>query len=656
MHEVLKYAGRDGGELNNSRIFTELTNTSVSESGNNKKGLKYLLYLSLGAIGVVYGDIGTSPLYALKECFSPTHGLPVTQDNIMGVLSLILWSLILVVTIKYQLLIIRLDNDGEGGIMALMELVRSKITNRFAYIIIVAIGLFGASLLYGDGVLTPAISVLSAVEGLNVATPFFQPYIIPLTLIILFLLFYFQKGGTGKVGAVFGPITSIWFISIATLGISSIIRNPEVLSAVNPVYAANFFGENKFLGFIVLGAVFLVVTGGEALYADIGHFNHKAIQIAWFFLALPSLLLNYFGQGALLLREPEAVVNPFYHLAPGWALYPMVILATMATIIASQAVITGSFSLTQQAVQLGYLPRVNIIHTSEDERGQIYIPHVNWLLFLAIIFVVLEFRSSSNIAGAYGVALTTTMLITTILAFVAMRKIWKWSLALAAAVCILFLIADVSFFTSNILKIAHGGWFPLALGLATYFVMRTWNWGRKILLRKLNEETQPIQNFIDEFMSIRIVSTPGTAIYMSSNPKGTPVALAKNLKHNRILHKQIIVLSIVYQKAPHVNAEETILIENPTEGFYRVVVYYGFMDKANIKQIIEILNRKGIEVKMEKTTFFLGREILLVKDRTGLKRFRKKLFVLLSRNAQRATEFFNIPDERVFEVGSQIEL
>lgn len=633
-----------------------MTNTSSPENDKNNKGLKYLLYLSLGAVGIIYGDIGTSPLYAMKECFSPLHGLPINHDNILGVLSLILWSLILVVTIKYHLLIIRLDNEGEGGIMALMELVRPKISNRFNYVLVIALGLFGASLLYGDGVLTPAISVLSAVEGLNVATPFFEPYIIPLTLIILFILFYFQKGGTGKVGAVFGPVTSIWFLSLASLGVSSIIQNPEVLYAFNPIYAVNFFIINKFLGFVVLGSVFLVVTGGEALYADIGHFNHKAIQIAWFFLALPSLLLNYFGQGALLIRKPEAAVNPFYLLAPEWALYPMVVLATMATIIASQAIITGSFSLTQQAVQLGYLPRVNIIHTSEDERGQIYIPHVNWLLFGAIVFLVLEFRSSSNIAGAYGVALTTTMLITTLLAFFAMRKVWKWSLPLALVVCTTFLIADISFFGSNMLKIAHGGWFPLALGLGIYMVMRTWNWGRKILLRKIDEETQPIQKFIDEFMSTRLMTISGTAIYMSSNPKGTPSALAKNLKHNKILHKQIIVLSIIFEKAPHVNPEETVFIENPTEGFYRVVFHYGFMDKANIKQIIEILNKKGILVKMEKTTFFMGRELLVVKDKAGLKRFRKKLFILLSRNSQRATEYFNIPDDRVFEVGSQIEL
>ncbi len=564
--------------------------------------------------------------------------------------------MIIIVTIKYHLLIIRLDNEGEGGIMALMELVRPKKGKGVSYLIIITLGLFGASLLYGDGILTPAISVLSAVEGLNVATPFFEPYIIPLTLIILFTLFYFQKRGTSKVGSIFGPITSIWFLTLATLGVSSIIQNPEVLSSVNPVYAVNFFVENKFLGFIVLGSVFLVVTGGEALYADIGHFNHKAIQIAWFFLAMPSLLLNYFGQGALLLRRPETVVNPFYHLAPEWALYPMVVLATMATIIASQAVITGSFSLTQQAVQLGYLPRVRIIHTSESERGQIYIPQVNWLLFIAIVFLVLEFRSSSNIAAAYGVALTTTMLITTVLAFFAMRKIWNWSLPLALIVTVFFLVADVSFFGSNMLKIAHGGWFPLALGLAVYIIMTTWNWGRKLLLEKIQEVTQPIEKFIDEVMSVRVVSTPGTAIYMSSNPKGTPPALVKNLKHNRILHKQIVVLSVIYEKVPHVNAEEAIEIENPTEGFYRVVARYGFMDNANLKQIIEILNKREIKINIEKTTFFLGRELLFVKDTTGLRRFRKKLFVLLSRNSQRATEFFNIPNDKVFEVGSQIEL
>lgn len=614
------------------------------------------MYLALGAVGIVYGDIGTSPLYALRECFSPKHGLPINHDNILGVLSLIFWSLIIVVTIKYHLLIIKLDNEGEGGILALMELVRPKKTKSLSFVVIITLGLFGASLLYGDGILTPAISVLSAVEGLNVATPFFEPYIIPLTLVILFFLFYFQKRGTGKVGAIFGPITTIWFITIAILGIRSIIETPAVLSAVNPVYAFNFFIVNKFLGFIILGSVFLVVTGGEALYADIGHFNHKAIQIAWFSLALPSLLLNYFGQGALLLRNPGTVENPFYHLAPEWGLYPMVILATMATVIASQAVISGSFSLTQQALQLGYLPRLRIIHTSKDERGQIYIPQLNWLLFVAIVFLVLEFRSSSNLAAAYGIAITTTMVITTVLAFFAMRTVWRWSLPLALIVSLFFFSIDIAFFGSNMLKISQGGWVPLALGLGIYFVMTTWHWGRKKLLQKIEEETEPIEKFIDEVMSVRVVSTPGTAIYMSSNPKGTPPALVKNLKHNRILHKQIIVLSIIFRKVPRVNTEDTIEIENPTEGFYRVIANFGFMDSANMKQIIDILNKHGIKINMERTTFFLGRELLVVKDKAGLLRFRKKLFVLLSRNSQRVTEYFNIPNDRVFEVGSQIEL
>ncbi len=540
--------------------------------------------------------------------------------------------------------------------MALMELITPKKTNGFKYFTIITLGLFGASLLYGDGILTPAISVISAVEGLNVATPFFEQYIVPFTLIILFLLFYFQKGGTGKIGAIFGPVTVIWFSTLAILGILSIIETPAVLNAVNPIYAFNFFVENGFLGFIVLGSVFLVITGGEALYADIGHFNHKAIQLAWFSLALPSLLLNYFGQGALLLRNPQAIENPFYLLAPEWALYPMVILATMATVIASQAIITGSFSLTQQAVQLGYLPRVRIIHTSEDQRGQIYIPQVNWLLFIAIVILVLGFRSSSNLAGAYGVALTTTMLITTILAFFAMRKIWNWSLPLAIIVCSFFLIGDVSFFASNMLKIVNGGWFPLALGLGVYAVMSTWNWGRKKLLHKIEEETQPIENFIDEVMSVRLVSTPGTAIYMSSNPKGTPPALVKNMKHNRVLHKQIIVLSIIFKKVPHINSEESLEIENPTDGFYRVIASYGFMDNANIQQIIDELNKNNITININKTTFFLGRELLVVKDKNGFLRLRKKLFILLSRNSQRVTEYFNIPNDRVFEVGSQIEI
>lgn len=573
----------------------------------------------------------------------------------LGVLSLVFWALVLVICVKYLIIVMRADNEGEGGILALMELVRPK-NYGWGYIVIISMGLFGAALLYGDGIITPAISVLSAVEGLGIATPFFEHYIIPITLIILFLLFYFQKRGTGKVGAVFGPIMIIWFITIAILGVSAIIRNPEVLQAVNPLYAYSFFIHNGFHGFVILGSVFLVVTGGEALYADMGHFGIRPIKYAWFAIVLPCLLLNYFGQGAMMLQNPQAAANPFYYLAPEWALYPMVVISTLATVIASQALISGAFSITQQALQLGYLPRVRIIHTSQEERGQIYIPQLNWLLFIGTIMLVLSFKSSSNLAAAYGIAVTSTMVITTILAFVAMRKLWKWSLPLAAVLSLFFIVIDLAFWGANLLKVLHGGWVPLVIGAFIYLIMTTWHWGRKKLLAKIEEETQPIEKFIDEVMSVRLVSTPGTAIYMSSNPKGTPPALVKNMKHNRVLHKQIIVLSIIFKKIPHTVIEESIEVENPTDGFYRVIAPYGFMDNANIQQIIDVLNTKGLSININKTTFFLGRELIVAKEKYGLTRLRKKLFILLSRNSQRVTEFFNIPNDRVFEVGSQIEI
>jgi KUP system potassium uptake protein len=609
----------------------------------------------MGALGVVYGDIGTSPLYALKECFSPTHGVLPTHDNVLGVLSLVFWALIIVICIKYLLIVMRASNEGEGGILALMELVRPK-KHGLGFMIIISLGLFGAALLYGDGIITPAISVLSAVEGLQIAAPALSHYIIPITIIILFFLFYFQKRGTGKVGSVFGPVMIVWFLSIATLGVAAIMKNPEVIQAVNPFYAYHFFMDNGFHGFVILGSVFLVVTGGEALYADMGHFGPRPIKFAWFTLVLPCLLLNYFGQGAMMLQDPKAALNPFYFLAPDWALYPMVAISTMATVIASQALISGAFSITQQAMQLGFLPRLRIIHTSQEERGQIYIPQLNWLLFIGTIWLVLSFKSSSNLAAAYGIAVTSTMVITTILAFVAMTKLWKWSVPFAVIISVFFIIIDLAFWGANLLKILHGGWVPLVIGLGIYMIMTTWNWGRKLLLNKIEEETQPIENFIDEVMSVRLVSTPGTAIYMSSNPKGTPPALVKNMKHNRVLHKQIIVLSIIFKKVPHINIDDGLTVENPTDGFFRVMASYGFMDNANIQQIIEALNKKGIEININKTTFFLGRELLVAKEKYGFIRLRKKLFILLSRNSQRVTEFFNIPNDRVFEVGSQIEI
>ncbi len=605
----------------------------------------------------MYGDIGTSPLYALRECFHGPHSIVPSEGNVLGVLSLIFWSLIVIISIKYVIIVMRADNDGEGGILALMSLVSSaEKKSGFKYIFITTLGLFGAALLYGDGIITPAISVLSAVEGLKIATPFFNPYIIPLTVLILVSLFAVQYKGTAGVGKIFGPITFIWFIVIAVLGISSIAKNPDVLRAINPYFALHFFVDNGFHGFVILGSVFLVVTGGEALYADLGHFGKSPIKLAWFSLVLPCLLLNYFGQGALILKNVAAVENPFYYLAPEWALYPLVILATIATVIASQALISGAFSITFQALQLGFLPRMRILHTSEDERGQIYIPQINWLLLVCTIALVLGFKSSSNLAAAYGIAVTSTMVITTILLSVAMVKLWKWSKLVVFFVISFFLIIDLSFWGANLLKVLQGGWVPLTMGAVIYFLMTTWHNGRKNLLNKIHEQTLSIENFVTEFLSIRMIAIPGTAIYMSSSSTGTPPPLIKNITHNRLLHKQVVILTIKFHKVPHIRLEERIQIEQPTEGFYRVIANYGFMDITNIQQIIELLDKQGIKIKMEKTTFFLGRETLIPKKKNLYEMVRDKIFILMSNNSQRATDFFNIPPTRVYEVGTQVEL
>ncbi len=567
------------------------------------------------------------------------------------------WSLVIVISIKYLIIVMRADNDGEGGILALMALVKPETGGKkLRSGLIVVLGLFGAALLYGDGVITPAISVLSAVEGLKIATPFFEPYIIPFTLIILIGLFAVQFKGTSGVGKIFGPITLLWFLTIGTLGFASIIEFPEVIEAVNPYYAVDFFIVNKFMGFVILGSVFLVVTGGEALYADMGHFGPIPIKVAWFAIVLPCLLLCYFGQGSLILRDAKAVENPFYYLAPAWALYPLVVLATFATVIASQAVISGAFSLTFQALQLGYLPRMKIEHTSEDERGQIYIPQLNWLLLVATIALVLGFKSSSNLAAAYGIAVTTTMVITTLLLFVAMRKLWNWNLIVSIIVTLFFLVIDLSFWGANMLKIFQGGWVPLAMGGVIYLIMTTWRNGRKNLLDKIKEQTTSIEEFVTETISIRTHTIPGTAIYMSSNPTGAPPPLILNIKHNKYLHKQIIILTIQFEKIPYVKAENRIEIKSPTEDFYRVVARYGFMDKTNINQIIEMLMEKGIRINMEKTTFFLGRETLLATKKSFFGHLRDRLFIFLSNNSQRATEFFSLPANRVFEVGTQVEI
>ena len=618
---------------------------------------RYLMLLSLTATGVVYGDIGTSPLYAIRECFGEQNALQVTPANILGVLSLIFWSLVLVISLKYLVFILRADNRGEGGILALTALVTPmQAQARGGRWLLILLGLFGAALLYGDGMITPAISVLSAVEGLGVATPFFDPYIIPLTVAILVGLFWFQHKGTAGVGAVFGPITLAWFAVLSTLGIHQILRQPEVLKAVNPWYGLDFFVRNGWLGFLVLGSVFLVVTGGEALYADMGHFGSRPIRLAWFVVALPALLLNYFGQGALLIRQPEMVVNPFYHMAPDWALYPLVFMSTLASVIASQAVISGAFSLTLQAIQLGYSPRLAIEHTSAREIGQIYLPAVNWALMAACICLVLGFRSSSHLAAAYGVAVTTTMVITTLLFyFVAVHR-WSWPVPWAALLCAGFLVFDLSFFGANILKIAHGGWFPILVAALVFTAMTTWKRGRQILVQGLRVTSTPLDSFLENLDAFGTAKVPGTAVFMNGDPEGTPSALLHNLKHNRVLHERVIILSVITEEIPHVPPRDRTSTERLGEGKYRIIVHYGFMEDPDVPQVLSRISLDGWEFDPAQTTYFLGRETLISTSRPGMARWREHLFIFMSRNARNATSFFGLPPNRVVELGTQLEI
>src|SRR6266699_1328731 len=626
---------------------------------------RYLARLSLLALGVVYGDIGTSPLYALREAFHGQHGIPVTQGNVLGVLSLIFWSLLLIVTVKYHVVIIRADNKGEGGVLALMALVNgSRVARGLSpRRLMIVLGIFGSALLYADGGLTPAISVLSAVEGLEIATPALASWVIPVTLVILIGLFLVQSRGTARIGAVFGPVMLVWFATIGLLGLSEIIRQPGVLAAVSPYHAARFFAEDPRRGFVVLGAVFLVVTGGEALYADLGHFGHRPIQLAWFGVALPSLLLNYFGQGALLLHDAAAAENPFYHLAPAWALYPLIALATAATIIASQAVISGAFSLTRQAVQLGYSPRLQIEHTSSREIGQIYVPLVNWGLMLLTCVLVLGFHAadteqptSSNIAGAYGVALSTLMLITTLMFYVMSREVWRWSFARAAIVSGLFLWVDVLFFAANMLKLRSGGWVPLVTAAAIFLLMTTWQRGREILGKRMEEKTVALKMLLADLAAEPPLRVPGTAVFLYGTTDGTPPALVHNLTHNKVLHERVVFLTMVTQDVPHVSTAERVTVKAIGKGFYRVVASYGFMDDPDIDDVLAACQVKSLDIAIAGTTFFLGRETLVASDRPGMRHWRAELFAFMSRNALRATAFFKIPADQVFEVGAQVEL
>jgi len=631
--------------------------TARAEPGAAPRG-RYLRTLALAALGVVYGDIGTSPLYALRESFYGRHGIAVSPANVLGVLSLVFWALIIVVTIKYHIVIIRADNKGEGGVLALMALVNgSRLARGLSpRRVMIVLGIFGAALLYADGALTPAISVLSAIEGLEVATPALASWVIPLTLGILIVLFLFQSRGTARIGAVFGPVMLVWFAVLGVLGLAAIVRQPGVVAALSPYYGVRFFTADLRRGFVVLGAVFLVVTGGEALYADLGHFGHRAIQIAWFSVALPCLLLNYFGQGALLLREPAAAENPFYHLAPGWALYPLIGLATAATIIASQAVISGAFSLTHQAVQLGYSPRLRIEHTSSREIGQIYVPAVNWGLMLLTCALVLGFRTSSNIAGAYGVALSTLMLMTTLMFYVMSREVWGWSFLRAASVAGLFLWLDLLFFGANALKIRYGGWVPLAIAAGVFTLMTTWKRGREILAKRLLEKTVPLKMLLADLAAEPPIRVPGTAVFMSGTTDGTPPALVHNLAHNKVLHEKIVFLHVVTHDVPHVAPGERVTVKRIGKGFHSVTATYGFMDDPNIEDVLAGCRVKALDIRIEGTTFFLGRETLVPSARPGMAEWRATLFAFMSRNALRATAYFKIPANQVFEVGAQVEL
>ena len=618
---------------------------------------RYLLTLSVASLGIVYGDIGTSPLYALRECFAPAHGIAPVAANVFGILSLIFWSLIIVISIKYIGFVMRADNEGEGGIVALMSLIDPRPGSR-GRTILLGIGLFGAALLYGDGIITPAISVLSAVEGLEVATPAFEPYIVPITIAVIIGLFSMQKRGTAGIAAIFGPVTLVWFATIAILGALEVIDHPGILLAINPLHAVRFFASNGSAGFFVLGAVFLVVTGGEALYADMGHFGRRPIRVAWFGVVLPSLLLNYFGQGALILAEPQAVGNPFYHLAPGWLLYPLVVLATMATVIASQALISGSFSLTSEAMQMGLTPRLSVEHTSERQIGQIYIPGVNWALMLACIGVVLGFRSATNLASAYGVAVTATMVITTLLFFVVMRERWKWSLALSATVAGAFLAIDGAFFIANIVKIDDGGWFPLLVGAIIFTLMSTWRRGRDILDERLRAESLPLALFVTSVASSPMTRVSGTVVFLHRNADGTPTALLHSIKHYKVIHENVVLLTVESERVPHISEKNRGTIEGFGNGIWRARLHYGFMETPNIPAGLARLTAKAPELTFEPlaTTYFLGRETLVVGPKPGMVHWRERLFAWMAQNATDAAAFFSLPPNRVVELGARIEL
>ncbi|GAB4510118.1 MAG: potassium transporter Kup [Sulfuricaulis sp.] len=614
--------------------------------------------LTLLALGVVYGDIGTSPLYAVKETFGPGHGIALETANILGGLSTIFWALMIVVTFKYVMLIMRANNKGEGGIMALLALASSAVKDQPRWrMVILALGVIGASLFYGDAVLTPAISVLSAVEGLEVGTAAFKPYVIPIAVVVLVTLFMFQRHGTAVVGAFFGPICALWFLALGSVGIHHIAQNPIVLQAINPLHALRFVTGHGFASFVVLGAVLLAFTGAEALYADMGHFGKRAVRIAWFGLVLPGLVLNYFGQGALLIANPAAISNPFYLAYPDWALYPMIGLATAATVIASQATISGAYSITRQAIQLGYLPRMNILHTSAKEIGQIYLPAVNWILLAAVLAAVVGFGSSSRLASAYGVSVMGTMLITTFLTFFVIRFGWGFNLLLAGIATGFFFLVDLAFFSASLLKVFDGGWFPLVMGAVVFTLMVTWRRGREILLARLRESSVPLDMFLDSLMRHPPTRVPGTAVFLTSTHGAVPHALLHNLAHNKVLHERVVFLTVVIKDVPWVPTKERVHIKDLGNNCFQLTVDFGFKDRPDVMQALELCREHEMEFQPLQTSFFLSRETVIASTRyEGMALWRERLFSTLARNASSPVEYFNLPANRVIELGTQVEI
>jgi len=618
---------------------------------------KRLAVMALAALGVVYGDIGTSPLYAVKEVFAGNHPIPVTEANIFGSLSLFFWALVIVVSIKYVIFIMRADNRGEGGIMAMIALALHDAQGKPLQMkLIMIVGILGAAMFYGDGMVTPAMSVLSAVEGLEVATPAFKPFVIPLTMVVLFGLFFVQRSGTAVVGAFFGPIMVLWFSTLALLGLYSIVEHPAILTALNPLYGLDFLLSNKALALVAMGNVVLAVTGAEALYADMGHFGRKPIQRAWFAFVLPALVLNYFGQGALILAEPEAAKNPFFHLGPDWALYPLVALATVATVIASQAVISGAFSVTRQAMQLGFVPRMEVQHTSEKEAGQIYLPAVNWGLMLAVMILVLGFKSSNNLAAAYGIAVTGDMVITSILATVVVARSWKWGWTKAILLFSCFLAVELVFLAANILKIPDGGWFPLVAGMVVFVLMTTWKRGRQLLSDRLKGERLELSMFLDSLATSMPTRVFGTSVFLNADPKGVPHALLHNLMHNKVLHERVVLVSVQFYDVPYVPDIDRVEVRQLKENFWSVIVQYGFKDEPDIPAAMQLCADSGLEFSALETSYFIGRETLIPRLNSEMAFWREKIFIAMFRNAGSATAFFKIPSNRVVELGTQVVL